>query len=211
MEYMEPLRTDGMTSLRDKAKRRMRDGYELPAFPSTDDVASVEFGEFIRVCTDVLKQRTSDYDMFGGNESEYRLASDAVIVFNIAVVAKDADIIRVHHSLIQKVGSPRNLQWCTKLVRQAYPGTPVSSIITEQHVQAATDIKNAFWAWDEDAVDSPDLQDLIGNIVKLAFEDLTETDRIVALIGRGVFNRDKMCERLKEITDIESPLVEGTL
>ena len=78
-------------------------------------------------------------------------------------------------------------------------------------MQAATDIKKAFWAWDEDAIDSPDMADLIGGMAKLAFEDLTQTDRIVSLIGRGVFNRDKMCERLKEITDIESPLVEGTL
>lgn len=212
--FTEPLGSAPLDTLRAEVSQRMTSGYDLPPLPDSDDVNASDFSVFAKECSRVLKVRASDLSSCSEGNRRYLYASDAVIVFNIAVVGKDVDLIRVYHRLIQKVESPRDLQRCAKLLRRTLPDSPVSTIFTEQHVSAAETIKQAVWDWEDGGnydPDSPHMQDLMDKLTMLSFEDLTKTDRLAVLIKRGVFNEAKLRTMLAEFADIEAPLLEGTL
>jgi len=208
---MFELQADGMSQLRDAAQSRMLDGYPLPDAPDTGEEWNDEFNDFAEKCMAAFKLMASDHEVFSADDQQYLSASDATIMFGAAIIAKDVGLVRCYHRLIQKV-SPRDLLSSVQLLRQMHPETPVHAIVTEQHALASKNIKEAMRKADEEEVfNFLLLEELIASLTTMAFNDLTQTDRIVMLIKRGVYDPNDMKRMLLELDGIESSLLEGTL
>lgn len=211
----EEIKADGMTSLVNRAHERIRNGYSFPPLPETNGEWTDEFSSFAKRCASILKQRQNDFTLTSDvsvRDSIHPKYSDAITHFNIAIVAKDTALISVYHRVIMDAESPASIKLCVRILRNIYPGMAAAAVYTEDHLQTQQSINTAVWDWEGyNTLDYDARNRLIDDLTAFAYEDLSQTDRILSFIRRGVVEPEDIRRMLKVTADIRTPLLEGTL
>lgn len=209
----EEIKAGGMTSLVTRAHERIRNGYHFPPLPETNGVWTDEFSAFARECADILKQRQGDQKLTSDDwDFIHPKYSDAISHFNIAIVAKDVVLISVYRRFILNTESPASIKLCVRILRSVYPGTMAAALYTDEHHQAQQSIHAAVWDWDGYSTLDYDARNrLIDDLTAFAYEDLSQTDRILSFIKRGVVEPNDIRPMLDATADVIPPLLEGTL
>lgn len=207
----EENRSEGMDSPMDDAQASIRNGYSFPPFPDGMEWDK-EFRAFTKECSAVLKKRLMDVETVSNSGHSAVRYSDSIIQFNLAIVASDIDLIAIHHRFILDCQEPADIKKCVKVLRALRPDTPASTIFALDHLEARKSIGAAIWASEEITTSTFEATDrLIDDLMSLAFEDISQTSRIVSFIYRGIVEPEDIRVIMRSTAEVNAPLLDGAL
>lgn len=181
---------------------------EFPEMPEATSW-SREFKAYAKACSDIIERLSVGPWQVGDN------FGNALIHFGYARKARDYELIAAYTRFLMHGVDFYAIKNTHNALREMYPGTPVWSEITTDHLNAYAVIFKSFHEWAITQSDAFDIRDsgLLRSLTKLCFEDVSiERTKIIAvIISRGIVDSDEARAAIAGFSAVTPILLDGAL